>query len=157
MDCSLPCSSVHGISQAGVLEGVAMPFSRGPPQIRDQTWVSCIGRPILYHWATREIPGGQKQFLLFKKTRGTSHDQISCYFPFFFRVLNKITMGKGIKYRTVSFWVLKLKVSQLLKPKFMAEYGILSQKYSYILGKIQHIPGCVGPMGSSVPFQLLPQ
>ena len=28
MDCSLPASSVHGISQARILEGVAMPFSR---------------------------------------------------------------------------------------------------------------------------------
>ena len=26
----------------------------GSPQIRDQTCVSCIGRQILYHWATRE-------------------------------------------------------------------------------------------------------
>ena len=29
MDCSLPCSSVHGILQARILEWVAMPFSRG--------------------------------------------------------------------------------------------------------------------------------
>ena len=27
MDCSLPCFSVHGISQARILEWVAMPFS----------------------------------------------------------------------------------------------------------------------------------
>ena len=29
VDCSLPGSSVHGISQAGILEWVAIPFSRG--------------------------------------------------------------------------------------------------------------------------------
>ena len=29
MDCSLPDSSVHGISQARILEWVAIPFSRG--------------------------------------------------------------------------------------------------------------------------------
>ena len=29
MDCSLPGSSVHGISQARILEWVAMSFSRG--------------------------------------------------------------------------------------------------------------------------------
>ena len=29
MDCSLPGSSVHGILQARILEGVAMPLSRG--------------------------------------------------------------------------------------------------------------------------------
>jgi len=65
MDCSLPGSSIHGIFQAGVLEWgtiafstktcldiekekyrilewVAIPFSRGSSQLRDQTWVSCI-------------------------------------------------------------------------------------------------------------------
>ena len=29
MDCSPPGSSVHGILQARILEGVAIPFSRG--------------------------------------------------------------------------------------------------------------------------------
>ena len=29
MDCSLPCSSVHGILQARILEWVAVPTSRG--------------------------------------------------------------------------------------------------------------------------------
>ena len=28
----------------------------GSPQIRDGNRVSCIGRRILYHWATREVP-----------------------------------------------------------------------------------------------------
>ena len=32
MDCSLPGSSVHGISQARILEWVAMPASRGSSQ-----------------------------------------------------------------------------------------------------------------------------
>ena len=42
VDCSLPGSSVHGILQARILEWVAIPFSRGSSQPRDQTWVSCI-------------------------------------------------------------------------------------------------------------------
>ena len=49
---SLPSSSVQGISQARILQCVAMPFSRGSFRPRDQTqvsWVSCIGREILYH------------------------------------------------------------------------------------------------------------
>ena len=52
MDYSSPGASVHGILQARTLEWVAMPFSRGSSQTRDQThvsWVSCIGRWILYH------------------------------------------------------------------------------------------------------------
>ena len=48
-------SSVHGISQARILERVILYFSRGSSQFTDQTQVSCIGRWILYHWATREV------------------------------------------------------------------------------------------------------
>ena len=54
MYCSPPGSSVHGISQARILEWVAILFSRGPSWPRDQICISCIGRWILYHWATRE-------------------------------------------------------------------------------------------------------
>ena len=37
MDCSSPGSSVHGILQAGIMEWVAIPFSRGSSQPRDRT------------------------------------------------------------------------------------------------------------------------
>ena len=42
IDCSLPGSSAHGISQARILEWVAIPFSRESSQARDKTQVSCI-------------------------------------------------------------------------------------------------------------------
>ena len=45
---------VSGIFLARILEWVAIFFSRGSSQSRDQTSVFCIGRQILYHWATRE-------------------------------------------------------------------------------------------------------
>ena len=41
-DCSPPGSCVHGIFQARVLEWVAMSFSRGASQLRDQIQVSRI-------------------------------------------------------------------------------------------------------------------
>ena len=59
MDSSLPGSSVHGILQARILEWVAMPSSRGSSRPRDRNWVSyvsCVGRCVLYHWATWEAP-----------------------------------------------------------------------------------------------------
>ena len=56
MDYSLPGSSVHGIFQARILEWVAISFSRGSSQFRDQTSVFCIGMWILYHWATSAAP-----------------------------------------------------------------------------------------------------
>ena len=42
MDCSLPGSSVHGISQAGILEWVSISFSKGFFWPRDWSQVSCI-------------------------------------------------------------------------------------------------------------------
>ena len=42
VNCSLPGSSVHGVLQARIPEWVAVPFSRGSSQPRDQTQVSCI-------------------------------------------------------------------------------------------------------------------
>ena len=44
LNCSPPGSSVHGILQARVREWVAIPFSRGSSQPRDQIWVSRIAR-----------------------------------------------------------------------------------------------------------------
>ena len=57
MDCSLPGSSVHGILQAGTLEWVAVPFSRGSSQPWDQTQVSHIAGEFFTIWATREAQG----------------------------------------------------------------------------------------------------
>ena len=54
MNCSPPGSSVYGISQASTLEWVAIPFSRGYSQPRDQTWVSCIAGRFFTIWVTRE-------------------------------------------------------------------------------------------------------
>ena len=55
MDCSLPGSSVPGISQARILEWVAISFSRASSRTKDQTQVSYTGRQILYHWVTWEV------------------------------------------------------------------------------------------------------
>ena len=54
MDCSLPDSSVHAISQVRILEWVAILSSRESSWPRIQTHISCINRKIVYHWATRE-------------------------------------------------------------------------------------------------------
>ena len=49
MDCSLPGSSVHWILQARILEWVAILFSRGSSQPRDQTHVSSIAADSLLY------------------------------------------------------------------------------------------------------------
>ena len=45
MDCRLPGSPIHGISQAIILEWVAISFSRGSSQPKDRTHIS---QQILY-------------------------------------------------------------------------------------------------------------
>jgi len=52
LDYSPPGSSVHGILQARILEGVAMPSSRGSSQPRDWTCVSYIN----LHWQVGSLP-----------------------------------------------------------------------------------------------------
>ena len=66
MDCSPPGSSVHGILQARVLEWGAVSSSRGSSQPRDQTcssYISCIGRWVLYHWEAQTETKGQNRNL----------------------------------------------------------------------------------------------
>ena len=54
MNCSPPGFSVHGILQVRTLKWVAVPFSRGSSQTRDQTQVSGIAGRFFTIWATRE-------------------------------------------------------------------------------------------------------
>ena len=59
MDSAIPGSSVHGIFQARILEWVAISYSRVSSLPRDWTWVSCIGRQILYqlcHLGGPDVP-----------------------------------------------------------------------------------------------------
>jgi len=54
INCSPSDSSVHRISQARLLEWVAISSSKGSSQPRDQTHISSIGRWILYHCTSWE-------------------------------------------------------------------------------------------------------
>ena len=54
IDCSPPGFFVHGILQARILEWVAISFSRGSSQFRDQTQVPCFAGRFFTIWATRE-------------------------------------------------------------------------------------------------------
>ena len=60
MHCSSPGSSVHGISQARILEWVAISFSRGSSQPRDQTHIPCLASWFF----TTEPPGKPLSHLL---------------------------------------------------------------------------------------------
>ena len=74
MDCSSPASSVYGILQVRILEWVSMLSSRESSQPRDQTcvsYVSCIGRRILYHCTIWEESGSKSPWAYWsEKPRG---------------------------------------------------------------------------------------
>jgi len=65
MGCTPPGSFVHGISQARILEWLAIFFPRGSSRPRDQTQVSCVagrffaseppGKPI-YRYSIIKFP-----------------------------------------------------------------------------------------------------
>ena len=80
MDCSPPGSSVHRIFQAWILEWVAISFSRGSSQSRDQTWVSCTAGIF---FLPTELPGKPKcEHLRDTKSSIKRHfpnSQLSCY------------------------------------------------------------------------------
>ena len=54
-DYSPLVSTMHGISQARILEWIAISFSRRSSQDRNWTHNSCIGRWIIQPWASWEI------------------------------------------------------------------------------------------------------
>ena len=56
MDCGPSGSSVHRILQAGILEWIAMPSSRGSSWPRDWTQLSYFAGRFFTIWATREAP-----------------------------------------------------------------------------------------------------
>ena len=53
MDLNLPGSSVHGISQARILEWIVIFFSQGSSQPRNWTQLSCIAGNFFTDWAIR--------------------------------------------------------------------------------------------------------
>ena len=49
VDCNPPGSTVYGILHAKILEWAAISSSKRSSQPKDRTWISCIGRWILYY------------------------------------------------------------------------------------------------------------
>ena len=64
MGYSPPAFSVHGISQARVLEWVAISYSRGFSPPRDQTRVSYIAGGFFTVSATKEAPNFPVTYIL---------------------------------------------------------------------------------------------
>ena len=65
MDYNLPGSPVQRISQARIMEWVALPFSRSSSQPRDQTSAYCMDMQIFF---TAEPPG-KPRYLVYKSSK----------------------------------------------------------------------------------------
>ena len=59
MVCSPPGSSAHGLLQAGILDWVAIPFSRGSLWPRNWIWVSCIAGRFFTTEPAGKLPSHQ--------------------------------------------------------------------------------------------------
>ena len=76
MGCSSQVFSMHGISQARVLEWVAISLSRGSSSPRSQTHFSCIGRQSLLF--TSEPPGNLHKQVVGQARFSDHHAAIVC-------------------------------------------------------------------------------
>ena len=74
------------ISQARILEWIAIPFSRGSSRPSNWTYISCIAGKFFTIYATREALGALKYYLTFKCTLFIISKALlsswSCYYYF---------------------------------------------------------------------------
>ena len=61
---------LYGILQASILEWVAISFSRGSTQPRDQTQVTYIADRFFTVWATREVHTYYKRYIKIEMSKG---------------------------------------------------------------------------------------
>ena len=98
MDCSLPGSSIHAISPVGILERVAISYSRGSSWPRDQTCISVSSAFAAGFFTT--VPLGNSQFkawcgLILAKIIGLAHkplnfNQSSSHYLLFLSFMKKM-------------------------------------------------------------------
>ena len=81
MDCSPPVSSVHGVSQARILEQVTDSFCKGSSQSRNQTCTSCLAGGFF----TTEPPGKPPE-------------HIYIYIYILFHILFNSDLSQDVKY-----------------------------------------------------------
>ena len=115
MDCSLPSSSVHGISQARILEWVAMPSSMESSRPRDWTGVSWIVGCFFTVWATRRSEGRHEKHQHFHVLETFITLQLKVIFSNTFQyllLLIKIQFGNIVPGFPVckTWWLLLLKM-----------------------------------------------
>ena len=115
MDSSPSGFSVHEIIPARILEWVAISSSMVPFWSRDWTCVFCIGRWILYHWATWETPISGHHLIKIIWTTGFMH-KVSC-------VALYITEKKW------NLWLLSCSYSRYLAQNSYSHWGMQRRSF----------------------------
>ena len=131
---SPPGSSVHGISQARILEGVAISSSRGSSRPRDQTcisWVCCAGRQILLPLSHR---GSPRQPLT-----GHSHSLSMWALRPSWQMLSPFSPSPKQSNRQLGLRTMDLCRWFSVKTKRVESHGELKKKKSWLLDPTQRI------------------
>ena len=113
MDCGLPGSSVHEIFKAVLLEWVAISYSRGSSRPRDWTrisYISPIGRQILYHWCHLRTTVRKASYVLIWLDKGVKRFQVQQVMVSGCEAKNNLislTFGKGVTHTSLSCFITK--------------------------------------------------
>ena len=117
MDCILPGSYIHGISQARILEWVAISFSRGSCPPRGWTHVSCIVGRLFTIWATTDyqrtiiLPNNSTPQYISEKTL-TQKDTCT---PMFIVALFTAKVWKPPKCTLIDEWICMMEHHRVIK------------------------------------------
>ena len=87
-----------GILQTRVLERIAISSSRGSSQPRAQTVSPCIGRQILYQWATWEVP-----YKCILNTRVFQFSSVAQSCPTLCNLMNQSMPGLPVHHQLLEF------------------------------------------------------
>ena len=105
---------VHGILQARILEWVAVPFSKGSSQPRDQTQVSCIAGGFFYQLSHQ---GSQ-----LKMTEGQLSEQIRACLS---------SSGFTISIKAIGFYI---------RVPFLSIQSVISLLFGILLYSVFYVP-----------------
>ena len=126
INCSLSDFSVHGISQARVLEWVAISFFRGSSPPRDQTQVSWIAGGFFTNWATREA----------QKTVAIIQSEVSQKDKDYYSILTHIY---GIKMLMITLYAEQKKRHRCIEQSFR----LCGRRQGWDVSREQHRNMCI--------------